>query len=273
MADLLVSVGRTGSNVSAAPKLLERNWQIHQSEHFRLLTDVDERAAASRLNELEMFRSVVLGITGRGAAVDDATLDVVVFSRHRDFTYLFGDGILGFFLPTLRVNWMVGSAGRLGASQRQVLFLLFSTYATMPTATANEFYVGAWELVHYLHAGHFAGAPNRFQQMVDYLAALQRGHGAETAFAEAFDITPLELGNEVQRYLQRGRIPRVDYPTESFAWSGAFSTRVPDRAEIAYRLARSACRTTRRRPRRCAGCLHEPEPAEAPAEAPSGADT
>lgn len=236
MADLLVSVGRTGSNVSAAPKLLERNWQIHQSEHFRLLTDVDERAAASRLNELEMFRSVVLGITGRGAAVDDATLDVVVFSR-------------------------------------QVLFLLFSTYATMPTATANEFYVGAWELVHYLHAGHFAGAPNRFQQMVDYLAALQRGHGAETAFAEAFDITPLELGNEVQRYLQRGRIPRVDYPTESFAWSGAFSTRVPDRAEIAYRLARSACRTTRRRPRRCAGCLHEPEPAEAPAEAPSGADT
>ena len=81
---------------------MRRDWRQHVSDHFRLLTDVRPKVAAELIRELEMFRSVVLGVTGQSAVAQGDKIDVVLFARHRDFNALFGHGSLGFFIPGLR---------------------------------------------------------------------------------------------------------------------------------------------------------------------------
>ena len=100
----------------------------------------------------------------------------------------------------------------------------------------NDFYAGAWEPVHYLHAGHLTGGRERFGQMQNYLAALQRRADGEEAFGQAFDISPLELQREVEQYIERGRIPRLEYPAQAFEWREDAQVNTLHRAEVAYEL-------------------------------------
>jgi hypothetical protein len=59
-----VSEGRESCQWALAAEFLKDEWREHLSENFRLLTDVETATAVERIHELEMFRSVVLRITG-----------------------------------------------------------------------------------------------------------------------------------------------------------------------------------------------------------------
>jgi tetratricopeptide (TPR) repeat protein len=280
---------------TGAADVLERRWREHLSENFRLVTDLDDRAAAVRIRELEMFRSVVLAITGQRSQAGRARVEVLLVSRPRDYSRLFGNEASGFFLSTLRSDRMVSGSGSVWVGEREILFheyvhyllrtgssahyppwyneglaemlstvrvkggkvqvglppvrvtwdtrgrlpittLLHGSYATMAPSVANEFYVGAWQLVHYLHAGHLTGAPNRFGQMTDYLARMQQGIGSEAAFAAAFDISPLQLQREVDRYLQRGRTPVLQYDPGAFPSNADLASTDLSPAQAAYEI-------------------------------------
>lgn len=296
-----------GSMVAA--DVLERHWREHVSEHFRLVTDLDDEQAAIRIRELEMFRSVVLTITGGRASAADERIQVLVFARSRDFAQVFGSDFAGFFVATLRDSRMVSGAGSVGLNAREILFheyvhhllrnassahyppwyneglaemlstvqerkgrivigaaperaqggrlvhlpmstLLHGSASDMPPAIANEFYACAWELVHYLHAGHLVGSPNRFEQMTGYLAQIQSGADSEAAFATAFDVSTVQLQREVERYLERGRMPALQYPLEAFRWNDSTTSADLRLEQVAYEVASVAVHVDEERARR-----------------------
>jgi hypothetical protein len=285
------------SAVAIAAEVHERAWQAHKSANFRLVTDLQTKDAVAYAGDLEMFRDVVLRVTGRRQLLaQDAPVEVMVFSRQKDFTALFGTRIYGFFESNLQGTRMVSGPGGVGVGKRQVLFheyvhhlvnssatvryprwynegmaemlstihekngrifvgslperaqnepfvrmpittLLNDEYEGLSPLLMNDFYASSWALVHYLNYGHLAGNPKRDQQMIAYLTAMLRGSSSEEAFASAFDITPLQLQSELQRYLERNRLPVLDYPRDNFEWDAQATSTALSPAQAAYEIA------------------------------------
>jgi tetratricopeptide (TPR) repeat protein len=77
------------------------------------------------------------------------------------------------------------------------------------------FYAESWSLVHYL----LWGAPERKQQLGDYLDRLARGTDPASAFASSFGADPDELEGELRAYINEGRYyySRVEFDRRSFA--------------------------------------------------------
>jgi len=76
------------------------------------------------------------------------------------------------------------------------------------------FYAESWAFVHWMFIGQVREAPERRDQLIAYLTALQDGSKPETAFESSFGIGIDQMEPEFLRYVQARRFPvgRVDAP-------------------------------------------------------------
>lgn len=101
----------------------DRKWHRYTTDNFVLLTDLKPKLARERLEELELFRAVVLKITSAQPRQDVVPMKVFLFSRARDFRVIANrPSIIGFMRPTLRANYLVSSSDSGGAAQTTIIY-------------------------------------------------------------------------------------------------------------------------------------------------------
>jgi tetratricopeptide (TPR) repeat protein len=107
----------------AVDRLVHQDWRRLESEHFNVITNTPGDTPQSIINDLELFRSVVLALTGVESVQERLPTTVVVFRRTSEFNRLTRiPNILGYMRPTLRGNWMVSAGGSLRVEQRTIMF-------------------------------------------------------------------------------------------------------------------------------------------------------
>ena len=112
-----------GAPAWAANRLINQDWWRLQSENFDVITNTTGDTPQSIINDLELFRSVVLALTGVEPYEERLPTTAVVFRRTGEFSRISRrPNIIGFMRPTLRRNWMVSAGGTLNIDQRTIMF-------------------------------------------------------------------------------------------------------------------------------------------------------
>lgn len=106
-----------------ADRLVRQDWWLLESDHFRVITNTRGDTPESIIRDLELFRAVVLKMTGVANVEEKLPTTAVVFRSMSEFKRLSGSrNIAGYMRPTLRGNWMVSGGDSLNMDQRQVMF-------------------------------------------------------------------------------------------------------------------------------------------------------
>ena len=115
---------------------------------------------------------------------------------------------------------------------------ILSACTTGGSALAREmFYAQSWILTHYLHAGHLQGHPNRYDQMLEYLALVDAGEAPATACERAFGMAPEALDAELREYARAGSFSAMYPPVSQFRVPEERSGSRLARDEISFLLA------------------------------------
>ena len=113
----------TAAPAWAANRLIKQDWWRLQSENFDLITNTRGDTPQSIINDLELFRAVVLALTGVEPYKDRLPTTAVVFRRTGEFNQIARlPNVIGFMRPTLRRNWMVSAGDSLSIDQRTIVF-------------------------------------------------------------------------------------------------------------------------------------------------------
>ncbi len=120
---VVAAMGSLPSSAVAADKLLRQDWWLLESPHFRVITNTREEVPEEIIRDLELFRSVVLMMTGVKQVDEKLPTTAVVFRRMGEFKRLTGrPNIAGYMSATLRGNWMVSGGDSMNMDQRQIMF-------------------------------------------------------------------------------------------------------------------------------------------------------
>ncbi len=254
-------------------------WIEVQSENFTMLTDLSPEKARRQILDLELFRSVVLKVTGVSDKSRVVPMKLYVFKHLRDFKLMApGGSAYGYFLPSLRQNQMVFPA-RVNRFGKNVIMYhefvhallhdgenlyprwydegLADMLSTMRISgdkviisgnnparsrrlRADDIYVPiaeilnnddawgvhriltsymysmAWATMNFLYTGHLYGYPEYASKLPAYVDALSLGIDRDTAFRQAFGISPLGIEKQVRSFLQVRRRNRFSFPLEEF---------------------------------------------------------
>lgn len=120
---LLALVASLPWSVEAQDRLIKQDWWLLESEHFTVVTNTLGQTPDGIIEDLELFRAVVLAITGIKKAEDKLPTRAVVFKSLGEFNRIAKmPNIVGYMRPTLRGNRMVSGGGSLSLDQRHVMF-------------------------------------------------------------------------------------------------------------------------------------------------------
>ena len=110
-------------SVEAQDRLIKQDWWLLESEYFTVVTNTRGRTPETIIEDLELFRAVVLAITGIKTTEDKLPTRAVVFKSLGEFNRIAKlPNIVGVMLPTLRGNRMVSGGGSLSMDQRLIMF-------------------------------------------------------------------------------------------------------------------------------------------------------
>ncbi len=130
----ILSVGR----VHALDKFLEMPWWLHESDHFSVVTNIPDRGD-QLIQQLELFRAVVLKFTGLNAVEDRLPTRAVIFAKRAEFARITDRAnALGYTSTTLRNNRMVASGGSLNTAQRHIMFHEYVHYLLRSATDENH---------------------------------------------------------------------------------------------------------------------------------------
>ena len=102
---------------------LDRSWFEYRSQNFVVLSDVAEADVRARIDDLELFRAVVLKVTNVRAGPSGIPVEVYLFSNRADFrSTTTSDDIAGYMIPGLRVQYMASGPDMFQLNSQQVLF-------------------------------------------------------------------------------------------------------------------------------------------------------
>ena len=90
----------------ASIPLHERSWIEVKTQHFTLLSSIGEEETIKLGLELELFRSVVDRITNAQTLKSPVPTHIYVFDRKRSFRPYSARGLLGYFRPGMRGNYV-----------------------------------------------------------------------------------------------------------------------------------------------------------------------
>jgi tetratricopeptide (TPR) repeat protein len=108
---------------TAFADLLDRPWSEYRSRHFVVLSDKPEAEVAKAVDDLELFRSVVLRVTNAREGMDKVPVDLYLFASTGDFqTAISQPNTLGFMRPGLRTQYMASAGGVIGLDAQHVVF-------------------------------------------------------------------------------------------------------------------------------------------------------
>jgi len=99
------------------------------------------------------------------------------------------------------------------------------------TDRKGTFYSQSWALVHYL----LISSPELRRETQHFVALLQDGVAQDEAFAQAYSADPLELSNDLKRYLDRTIYPVLELPATT-PTTNRMTVRTMSRSEVLYRL-------------------------------------
>jgi len=115
---LLVSVSAT-----AQDRLIRQDWWLLESDHFSVVTNTRGETPDNIIEDLELFRAVVLILTGIDEVEDKLPTRAVVFKSLSEFNRIARmPNIVGFMRSTLRSNRMVSGGSSLSMGQRSIMF-------------------------------------------------------------------------------------------------------------------------------------------------------
>ena len=124
--------------VEAQDRLIQQDWWLLESEHFTVVTDTRGQTPESIIEDLELFRAVVLTITGIKTAEDKLPTTAVVFKSLGEFNRIAKmPNIVGFMRPTLRGNRMVSGGGSMSLDQRHNMFHEYVHHLLRSTSSVN----------------------------------------------------------------------------------------------------------------------------------------
>ena len=84
------------------PRSFTDQWCVHQTPHFKLLTDLRKRSALRTVNELHRFRQLFLALFPNASADASVPLTILIFRRTRDFIAMTGTArYAGVTLPSI----------------------------------------------------------------------------------------------------------------------------------------------------------------------------
>jgi len=122
----------------AADRLVRADWWRLESEHFNVVTNTKGDVPQSIIEDLELFRSVVLALTGLKTVEEKLPTTAVVFRSTGEFNRLTQrPNIVGYMRATLRGNWMVSAGGSLNMDQRQIMFHEYVHHLLRSASTVN----------------------------------------------------------------------------------------------------------------------------------------
>ncbi len=109
--------------VEAQDRLIKQDWWLLESEYFTVVTNTRGQTPENIIGDLELFRAVVLAITGIKATEDKLPTRAVVFKSLGEFNRIAKiPNIAGYMRPSLRGNRMVSGGGSLSMDQRLIMF-------------------------------------------------------------------------------------------------------------------------------------------------------
>ena len=125
-----MSVRRVGATLlltilstAAAANMLDRPWFEYRSRHFVVLSDKPEPDVAKAVENLELFRAVVLRVTNAREGQETIPVDLYLFENAGDFqTSIRTPNVLGFMRPGLRTQYMAAASGVIGLGAQHVIF-------------------------------------------------------------------------------------------------------------------------------------------------------
>lgn len=118
---IFVGVVVVASSLAASAGIRPNGWHELKTTNFTLVTDLPVQEAKLRIQELELFRAVVLKVTNAEADSGGLPTKAYVFSRRKDFSQVTKKGgVLGWFRSSLRGNVMAYSAKTTGLQNRLV---------------------------------------------------------------------------------------------------------------------------------------------------------
>ena len=130
----ILSVGR----VQALDKFLQMPWWLYESDHFSVVTNIPDRGD-QLIQQLELFRAVVLKFTGLKATADRLPTRAVIFAKRAEFARITDRAnALGYTSTTLRNNRMVASGGSLNSGQRHIMFHEYVHYLLRSATDENH---------------------------------------------------------------------------------------------------------------------------------------
>ena len=107
----------------AAADPLAHQWFQYTNPHFLVLSDAPEAEVRQRINDLELFRAVVLTVTNAKPGPTTVPTEVYLFSSHGDFASSTPyTNIAGYMRPGLRAQYIVSGPELFELSTQQVLF-------------------------------------------------------------------------------------------------------------------------------------------------------
>ena len=108
---------------TAFADLLDRPWSEYRSKHFVVLSDKPEAEVANAIDDLELFRSVVMRVTNAREGLEKVSVELYLFASTGDFqTAIRQPTTLGFMRPGLRTQYMATAGGVIGLDAQHVVF-------------------------------------------------------------------------------------------------------------------------------------------------------
>lgn len=107
----------------ASTAALEKEWIEVSSWNFSICTTLDEPEARRLLEDLELFRAALLRVTRLRDATPRVPTEIYAFESSNDYArFRPGAGVVGYFAPRLRANWVAMDAGDSSRLARAVLY-------------------------------------------------------------------------------------------------------------------------------------------------------
>jgi tetratricopeptide (TPR) repeat protein len=107
----------------AGPVVANRGWLEVHSANFSLYTTLDEPSARALLENLELFRAVILTVTRVRSVHPHVPTEIYAFESENDYRpFQPFASASGFFRPTLRINFVALSAGLDAEAARAILY-------------------------------------------------------------------------------------------------------------------------------------------------------
>ena len=117
-------------------RLLTQTWRQYEGRHFTVMTNLPQGGEAV-VQELELFRRVVLRFVGLPAVPDRLPTLVVMFARQGEFARIVDrPNALGYTNTTLRHNRMVSAGGNIDVQRRHVMFHEYVHYVLRSATNA-----------------------------------------------------------------------------------------------------------------------------------------